>query len=446
VAEKKNPFFYFYIGHLHTPIRNAAASLEAISFQEWIGAIFGDKVLQLDRCQLITKGVELEPEHWNLRIKFPFPYSAKNVSIKKYWVPVSNRKCSCVLVPSENSGSSLEMLIIFEKKNKETCDFKCYFNLIPDGNTNYSKTANIVLCKHIFAAIMRLKSVILGTNPKDISSRITEKPKGLSHSPIKTTPTHSPHTGHRIVDLSARALITPRPSRHLEQQQQNLQNPVHSERGRSHSLHQNEPDSIPQDNISSRPPVPLKRCSGSDEEHMVRDSRSIETLPVGTNLMELSRRSVSSSSAAGYKLPEIPNEEEESNPFTSTHIPRKITLSPKKRLFINALNSARRSSEPVNRHTENGQYTPRTLNDHKSMYKRKILSRRSSRTTPTTSAEKQDEHSPSLTSSQSSIEQGSEIMSDDEESVDLLTDSEDEKKKVSYFKKEISTEKTQEIK
>jgi hypothetical protein len=181
---------------------------------------------------------------------------------------------------------------------------------------------------------------------------------------------------------------------------------------------------------------------------MVRiDSRSIESLPVvGKNLTELSRRSVSSSSAAGYKLPEITNEEDESNPFTSTPVPRKITLSPKKRLFINALNSARRSSEPTNRQTENGQYTPRTLNDHKSMNKRKIPSRRSSRTTPTTSAEKQDERSPSLTSSHSSIEQGSEIMSDDEESVDLLTDSDDEKKKVSYFKKEISTEKTQEIK
>uniref|UniRef100_A0A6B2KYE3 Ras-GAP domain-containing protein n=1 Tax=Arcella intermedia TaxID=1963864 RepID=A0A6B2KYE3_9EUKA len=468
---KKIPFVYTIKGDVYTSLRNARTCLEAISYQEWVSAIFSDKCLHTEKCQLLAKE-DNDYEIWSLKVKFPFPFSPKTVTIKKLPLNIEKHKIGCMFSVEGTSASTLEMSITCFKKTKTQCELCMNYMLIPEGNSNYTKAANSTHCKNLLSALLRLRAVLMGSNTNEVST-------------IKTSSFRSDSFSHTVlpIEVTTHSLVTPRNITQESSLTIRLQNQAFALSARNRSQSMNEVDPIP-DQSSGSPSNgsrTARNSSNCEEDTKISkpttstalknltisrkssDMMTIQETQKNEKVSKLRRTRTHSSKDKPEELPQTAKaKESKENRNSETDIeilfnqyrehevisisvsnedltkkteinPRKITLSPKKRNGKNSTRSPKshhknrkntwRGSEPLRKRAEREETSNADASSPSESVKhthKKIEESDETDTGWSGSGPSEEEFEPNF-----KIEEGEVVFSSFESEIDLLSEDED---------------------
>ena len=80
-------------------------SLESIEFADWTKKIFSDKILAVEKCQVLDHLENLQ-EEWLLRFKFPFPFGNKSVYVTRTFYAPTHNSFHMLLLPMAGKSKS----------------------------------------------------------------------------------------------------------------------------------------------------------------------------------------------------------------------------------------------------------------------------------------------------------------------------------------------------
>jgi len=93
------------VGTVKASLTQIQMTLEALEFDDWTRKIFSEKMLAVEKCQVLDHLENLQ-EEWLLRFKFPFPFGNKSVYVTRTFYAPDNSTFHMLLLPISGRSKS----------------------------------------------------------------------------------------------------------------------------------------------------------------------------------------------------------------------------------------------------------------------------------------------------------------------------------------------------
>jgi hypothetical protein len=98
-------FVIVFVASIKASLSQIQTTLEALEFKEWTEKIFAEKLLALEKCQVLDHLENLQ-EEWLLRFKFPFPFGNKSTYVTRTFYAPNANSFHMLLLPIPGKSKS----------------------------------------------------------------------------------------------------------------------------------------------------------------------------------------------------------------------------------------------------------------------------------------------------------------------------------------------------